>query len=900
MKAFRRLVRRLIASVLGRRGDERLHEELAEHLSLLTEEHVRAGLSPDEAGRRARLALGAHAAIADAYRDEHRLGWLEDFRRDVWIGLRSLCRAPGFSAAAIVTLALGIGANLAVFAVINAVLIRPLPFREPGDLMLVHLLLREDDGSGAVRETLWSYPKYEVVRDGQRVFTSTALFAGGEWSLSGVGHAERIHGEVVEPSYFPLLGVDPLSGRPLTTDDDRVGAPPVAVISHGLRQRRFGSDMDALGKVIAVDGTAVTVVGVMPPGFRGLSARADIWRPMKPTVPYDLSEPFSHSYRQLARRRPGTTIEQADSAIRVLGAQIDAAFPVAATAAPSAVSAVPLNQERIDPLLRRAVFILLGATGLVLLMACVNLATLSLARGAARRREVAIRLALGAGRGRVVRQFLTESLCLSFAGAVVGAVVATASIRLASSVMPDLTNVLDGQRGDLLRVGASMIGFDGTLVLATLVLAAVSALFFGLLPAWQATLWNVATAVKATMGGDSSTGLSRSLVRHGLVVAQLALALVVLASAALMATSVMRLNQTDLGFQAEEVLTFQVALPGESYPPDRMVPFIEQLLATLKSRSEVTAVAFGHCPPVSDRCNGTRAFLTARPAISPGTDPLVGVTWVSPDYFDALGVRILRGRSFTDQDRQGQPKVVVVNESAAKQFWPSEDPIGRRIGLGQGGFRDGAEVIGVAADVRYASVEAPPGPDVYIPVLQSPRPGGLFFVKSELPASTLVPMIRQELASLDRSLPLADVKTMDERYGEATWRTWTIGLLLSVFATVAVGLTLVGVFALVAQSVAQRRREIGLRMALGAVPRDIRRLVLRRSLLVVGVGVVLGLGGAWFASRLLTTLLYDVGPNDPIVLSSVSLFLFVVALVASYLPAERATRIDPAETMRPD
>jgi hypothetical protein len=247
------------------------------------------------------------------------------------------------------TLALGVGANLAVFAVINAVLIRPLPFREPGELMLVHLLLPEDDGSGAVRETLWSYPKYEVVRDRQRVFTSTALFAGGEWSLSGVVHAERIQGEVVEPSYFLLLGVDPLSGRHLTADDDRVGAPPVAVISHGLRQRRFGSDTDALGKVITVDGTAVTVVGVMPPGFRGLSARADIWRPMKPTVPYDLSEPFSHSYRQLARRRPGTSTEQADSAIRVLGAQIDAAFPVAATATPSAVSAVPLNEERIDP-----------------------------------------------------------------------------------------------------------------------------------------------------------------------------------------------------------------------------------------------------------------------------------------------------------------------------------------------------------------------------------------------------------------------------------------------------------------------------------------------------------------------------------------------------------------------
>jgi putative ABC transport system permease protein len=899
MKALRRFMRRLTASALGRRDDERLREELAEHLALLTEEYVGDGLPLDEARRRARLRLGAHVAITEAYHDEQRLVWLEDLGKDLRYGFRSLWRNPGFGAVATVTLALGIGANLAILALVNAVLIRPLPFRDSGELMLVHLLLPERDAPGAFRRTLWSYPKYEVMRDGQQVFTTTALFAGREWSLSRTGYPERVRGEIVEASYFALLGVEASAGRLLTAADDEVGAPPVVVIGHGLWQRRFGSDPHALGKVVTLDGTASTIIGVTPPGFRGLSAQADVWRPLKPTAPYDLGEAFSHSYSQLARRRPGITIEQADSAVRVLGAQIDAAFPNAA-AEQSGVTAVPLNDERIDPLLRRAALILLGATGLVLLMACVNLANLTLARGVARQREVAIRLALGAGRLRIVRQFLTESLCVSFAGAAVGALVAAVSIRVASAAMPDLSNVLDGERGGLLRVGASMLGVDATVVLAAVGLAVVTAVLFGLMPARQAARHDLTMATKATMGGDRSTGFRGFTVRNGLAVAQVALALVLLVSAGLMMESLMRLSRTDLGFHSDHLLTFRLALPDESYPPERSLLFTEQLLAKLKTRPEVQAAAFGHCAPVSDGCNGTRAFFPERPPAPPGTDPIVGVTWVSPDYFDALGIRLVRGRSFTGHDREGQPKVVVVNETAARQFWANDEPIGKRLGLGQGGFRDGAEVIGVAADVRYSAIETPPGPDVYIPVLQSPRPGGVFFVRSHLPVSALVPMIRRELASLDADLPPGDIKTMAERYGEATWRTWTIGVLLSIFAGLALVLALVGVFAVLAQGVAQRTREIGVRMALGAAPRDIRRLVLGRALVIAGMGVAIGLGGASFASRLLATLLYEVEPNDTSVLSGIAILLFVVTIVASYIPARRAAHIDPLETIRSD
>ena len=900
MNAIRRLAKRLRTSLSGRQDDDRLREELAEHLALLTEEYAQAGVPLDEARRRARLKLGAVDATTEAWRDQQRLRWLEDLWSDLRYGLRTLGRSPGFSAAAMLTLALGIGANLAIFALVYAVLIRPLPFRDPGELMLVHLLVPDRDAPGVFEKMVWSYPKYQVLRERQQVFSGTALFAKREWSLTKAGGPERLQGEIVGASYFALLGVETPLGRTFDPAEDRPGAPPVAVISHQLWQQRFGGDAGVTGKVITLDGTPFTIVGVAPPGFHGLFGLADVWRPMMTTDPSDLVEPFSHSYLLVARRRPGVTVEQADAAVRVLGAQAEAAFSSVPAREQGSATAVPLDEERIDPLLRRAAFVLLGAVGLVLLIACVNLATLTLTRGLARQREVAIRLAIGASRWRVVRQLLTESLLLSLAGTAAGAVVAFGSIRAVSSAMPDLSHVLRGQQGGLMRVGASMLGVDATLALAAIALGIVTAALFGLVPAYHAARGDLTTAVKSGTAGSSSSGFRGVTLRNGLVVAEVALALVMLVAAGLMVKSLMRLSQTDLGFRPGRLLTFRLQLPDQTYPPERRLPFAEQLLARLKARPEIESAAFGHCAPVSGGCNGTRALFPDRPPVTRGSEPLVGVTWASPDYFTTLGIRLVRGRWFTDRDREGQPKVVVINETAARRFWPNEDPIGKRMGLGQGGFRDGAEVIGVAADVRYDAVETPPGPDAYIPLLQSSRPGGYIFLRSRVPPSALVPIVGHEIASLDRDLPFSDVKTMDERYGEATWRTWTIGSLLSLFAALALVLAVVGVFAVLAQSVAQRTREIGVRMALGAGPRDIRRLVLGRAMRIAGLGVAIGLGGAWFASRLLTTLLYEVEPNDPSVLSVLALLLFALTLVASYVPARRAARIDPLETIRAD
>jgi predicted permease len=818
--------------------------------------------------------------------------------QDLRFALRALRKQAGFTLTAVLTLALGIGANIAIFALVYAVLIKPLPFREPEELVLVQMMAPDREAPGVSRPMVWSYPKYAVLRDRQQVFTGTALFTSNESSLTDTAQPERLQGEAVEASYFTVLGVTAQFGRLLRPEEDRVGAAPVVVIGYGLWQRRFGGDPNVLGKTIGLDKSAYTIVGVAPPGFRGLLGQAEIWRSLPTYDAVDLTQPFSHSYYQVARRRPGVSMAQAEAAVRVLGSQVNAAFPDTRNGRQWGARAVALDDERVDPVLRRAAFILLGAAAVVLLIACVNLANLTLARGLSRQREVSIRLALGASRLRIGRQLLTESLVLSVAGTVAGVLVAATSIRVAVVWMPDLRSILQGQQAGLTRVGAGMLGVDGTLVLLTMGLAVVTALLFGLAPAWQAAQANLTSTIKVGSGGSVSSGFRGFTFRNALVVGEIALALVMLTAAGLMLKSLERLGNIDLGFRPDRLVTFRLSLPDGQYAPPQRLQFIEQFLARLNARPEIESAAFGYCAPVQGGCNGTSARFPDRPPVPRGAEASIGVTWASPEYFSTLGVRLIRGRWFTHQDRAGQPRVVVVNERAAQRFWNGEDPIGKRISLGQGGFSDGAEVIGVVGDVRYRAVETPAIPDAYIPVLQSPRNGGVFFVKSRGAAAAVLAIVRQELGALDRDLPPNDVKTMDERYGEATWRTWMIGGLLALFAGLALILALVGIFGVLAQGVAQRTREIGVRMALGAERRDILRLVLGRASVMAGAGVAAGLAGSYFASRLLTTLLYEVVPNDVAVLSGVALLLFAVSLVASYLPARRATRVDPLETLR--
>jgi putative ABC transport system permease protein len=824
------------------------------------------------------------------------------FRHDVAYALRSLRKQPGFAVTVVLMLALGIGANVAIFSLIHAALLKPLPFAEPDRLMMVHMTAPDFDDPAVTGRMIWSWPKYLVFRDAQQVYASTAAFAGNSWNITGTDIPERATGEFIEATYFSTLGVGAFAGRTFTADETRApGSAPLAMLGHGLWVRRYGADRGVIGGTIGLDGVPHTIVGVAPPGFRGLTGQAEVWVPITVQSSEALAEKWNHTYSVVARRAPATPVAGAQSAVTALGAMVarEIPDPKGRTDGWGAL-AVPLNDERVDPLIRRSMVLLLVAVAAVLLLVCVNVGNLSLGRALARQREVAIRLALGATRFRIVRQFMTESLLLAVASALAGLAVASLLMTAGAEMLPDLRMVLPARSdaAGLTRIGLAGAGIDAGVLVFTFVTALVTATIFGLIPAWRASRRDLTDAMKQGTAGSVADGPGGALIRHGVVIGQLALALVLLAAGGLMMKSVLRLQSAGLGFEPSNVLSARITMSPPRYTPQRSTQSLDALVTRLAARPEVGSVAYGSCAPVSGGCNGTTITLLDRPPAPSDRKPPVGVMWASPAYFDTLGIRVVRGRAFTERDRVGQPKVVVVNEAAARAFWGGADPTGTRIAVGQGGFGDGAEVVGVVADVRYGAVETSVRPDVYIPLLQSVRFGGLVFVRSEAPTDVLVPLLRQELRAIDADLPLVDVKMMSERFGDATWRTRVGAWLLGLFAALGLLLAAIGVYGLISQGVERRRREIGVRMALGAARADILRLVIGRVVRVAVAGVALGVLLAVPAMRLLTALLYEVRPGDPIVMATIGMGLLAVALVAGYLPARRATRVDPLTTLR--
>lgn len=824
------------------------------------------------------------------------------FVQDLSYAVRSLRKQPGLTSVSVLMLAVGIGATVAIFSLTFSVLYKPLPFSDPDRLMLVHLLSPDRDAPGDSRQMIWSYPKYQVFRDHQQSFASTAAFYSWTWNLTGAGTPERVTGEVVDAAYFPLLGMSAQIGRTLSAEETRApGSAPLAILAHGLWTSRFGGDHSVIGRTVGLNGTPHTIIGVMPPGFRGLTGQSDLWVPLMSFSAADLGEKWNHSYLVAARRKHGVSVEQAQQEAAILGDAVSKEIgePDGNSGPAWGATAIPLNDERVDPLIRRSVLLLFGAVGAVLLIVCLNLANLMLVRGLARRREVAIRTALGASRFRIVRQLMTESALLAIIGAGFGLVVGYALLSAGAALLPDLRMVLPrGQSAGLTRVGLGLIGVDSATLLFAALTTAATTVVFGLVPAWRASRRDLSETLKAGAASAVSSGTRGFSARNLLMVAEMALALVLLTAGGLMLKSVARLQATELGFRPESVLTVRLALPSPKYTPQRGGQFFEQLLARLEGQSGLDAVAFSTCPPLAGGCNGTTATFLDRPPAPRGQNPFVGVMWASPRYFETLGIRLVRGRVFTDQDRVGQPKVVVINETAARAFWKNEDPVGKRIGLGQGGFQDGAEVVGIVSNVRYNAVETAFIPDVYLPLLQSPRPWGFVFVRSTASAETLVPRLRTEIHALDPDLPLTDVKMMNTRFGEATWRQRSSAWLLGAFALLALGLAALGIYGVMSQGVEQRTREIGVRLALGAARRDILHLIIGRAFVLALAGIVVGLLLAIPAMHLLTALLYQVRPGDPWVFTALALVLFAVTLLAGYVPARRATRVDPLVTLR--
>ena len=837
-------------------------------------------------------------------------GPLRDFLQDVRYTLRLLGRAPAFTAIAVTTLALGIGANAAIFAVVNAVLLKPLPFAHADRLMLVHMLSPDSDHPGTFREGVWSYPKYRTFEAAQQIFDELAFFAGRDIDLSGEGDPQRVRGEVVTDRYPAVLGIAPIAGRTFSHEEvHTAGTPPVMLISAGLQVRRFGGDTNVIGRTVRVNATAYTVVGVLPPGFRGLSGNADVWVPLAAYEPSQLDQAQSHSYTIVGRRKGDVSEAAAMAAVSVLGSQVDAAHSgTGARSGTRSAKANTLYSSRIDADIRRAALVLLGAVGFVLLIACVNLTNLVAAKAMGRRREVAVRVAIGASRGRIVRQFLTEGFMLAGLGALAGLMVAAALLGGAAMLLPDSdvffrSAVAPGRpritgASGLTRIGASMIGLDRLTVLFTSAVALLTGMLVSLLPAGQASMLRPAEVLKSGAKGTAGGG-GRLDTRAVLVTTQIALALVLLAGAGLMIRSAARLHGTGIGVNPEGVLTVRIDLPRAAYDTDRGQTFFARLIDRIRALPGAESAALGLCPPVSGGCSDT--LLWFPPAPGPrhdGSDPVVGIHWVTPDYFSTLGVAVLRGRNFTDHDRASQARVLLVNETAARQIWPNQDPIGKRVAVGQGGFHVGAEVIGIVSDVRYRAIETAAMPDVYVPLAQSYQSRMRLFVRTRLDPATLAPVVAAEIRGLDPNLPLSEVKTMDERVRDAMWRTRVGAWVLALFAALALLLTAIGIYGVMAQAVAQRTPEIGIRMALGAGANDVMALVLGRAAVLTVVGIAIGTACALAVTRFLGALLYGVEPGDPVTLVAVATLLGVIALVAGYIPARRATRVDAIEALR--
>ena len=885
-----------------REYDRELDEELRFHLALETmqQEHsARGAVSTRHARALARRRFGNPTYHKEESRQMSGLGFFDTAAQDLRFAARTLRHTPGFTAAAILTLALGIGANTAIFSAVDALLLRPLPFREPDRLMQVSLTTPSINGQPARDDAPWSYLKAKTFRDAQDVFSSLTLYSRETVTLRAA-ETTREEAEVVDDQYLPTLGLSPSLGRNFVPDENRPNAKRSVLVSESFWNRRLNADPSVLGRTLDLDGAPYTIVGVMPNNFHGLTGRADLWTTIGASRPYMFQpdEAWDHEFSMVARLKPGVTPERAQTETRVLGARANSSYMTKELTAGWAAAAKLLDRTRVDPVVRRSLLVLFGAVVFVLLIACANLANLFLVRASARQREIAVRLAIGASRRRLVRQLLTESVLLSVLGGVTSVAVAALGVRVLSTMNPQRT-LSAQQLGGLGAVSFETIHLDGRALLFALVAAVVTGLLFGLVPALQATRPSLTAALKEGTAEVPSraTFLRRLTTRNALVVIELALALVLLAGSGVMVRSLAHLVAVDPGFDPSGVLTLRLNSTPEARPRDSLPGFYQTLIGSLRALPGVTSVALGDCPPLSGGCNMTMMGFHDRPRLARGAEPIVGVHWVTPEWFQTLRVPLLSGRLFSEADRLGGPKVVLVNATAARRFWPNESPIGRAVGIYQGGF-DTAFVAGVVGDVRFQTIDSLAAADVYLPYAQSPRGGAMVYLRTAGDPLALAAAARRTIHDIGADLPVYDVRTLTSRVSDATAQTRFSALLLTIFAAAALALAAIGIYGVISFAVAQRTREIGIRVALGADRGAVLRLIVGQGAAVAVAGLALGLVAALAATRVLRALLFDVTPTDPLTLVTVVALLAVAALVACWIPARRAARLQPAAALR--
>jgi putative ABC transport system permease protein len=872
--------RRVTDVFFRRRLTRDFEEELTFHREHIIQERLAEGRSPADAEYDARRRLGNQTLIAEEVRTVLSFSWFEHFKQDVRYGLRSLRKSAGFTTVAALTLALGIGANTAIFTVLNGVIFRPLPYENPGRLVMLWEQMKD------LPQIVISYPNYLDWRGRLRTFEDFALYHGFDsYTLTGLGNAERVRGGLGTGNLFTTLGVLPALGRLFTTRDDQVGAERVVVISDAFWQEKFARDSSVLGKPLTLDGSTYTIIGVLPPRIR--LAQREVWIPIGL---FANTERFSTRDNHpgtvgVGRLKPGVTLAQMQADLDATYAQLRAEYPKE-NAGLSASGDFLLNVVLSG--IRPALYLIAGAVSLVLLIACANVANLLLGRASSRQRELSLRLALGARRGRIVRQLLTESVLLSAIGGALGIGLAWAGVRVLLTLRPsNIPRLVD-------------VHLDPTVLAFALLLSIVTGIAFGVIPALDAVRGNLVGSIRDG-GRGATSGVHRMKVRNSLMVTEIALALVLLVSAGLLLRSVRNLTRQDIGADPRNVVAGFISLPGQKYPDStRQWAAYSALMDRVRVIPGVQVAALATDLPLT---TGWQSGVTfeALPPVEAGKEPLLNIVVADPNWFATMRIRLLVGRDFAPTDTRDSPPVVVVSRAIADRLGGPAAAIGKRLKRGRVSVvSPWATIVGVVNDTKDDGLGRRSKGTIYIPLAQNSAGNVWLAARTTGSASAIVPALRQALASVDPDLPLAQVQTFEEIMASSIAQPRFSMLMLGIFAAVALLLAAIGIYGVISYSVVQRTHEIGVRMALGARQVDVVGMVAKQVLIMAGIGIAIGGVLALVSGSLITNLLFGVEPSDPITFVAVALGLAVVALVAAAVPAWQASRLDPVSALRAD
>jgi putative ABC transport system permease protein len=860
-----------------RKNEEELEKELSFHLDQHTADLIAQGLDPVEARRRARLAIGGPEQVKEQCRDARGTRWLENLLQDLRYGARMLMKNPGFAFVAVITLAAGIAANTTIFSLADAVLLRPFNF--PNQERLVMVWNRGIDKGGF--HGVVAPGNFIDWREQNQSFEQIIAINYRSFDLTGAHQPERFVGHGVSAGFFDALGVKAAIGRTFLPGEDEPGRDQVVVLKHSLWERRFGADPNIVGRTLTLDAKTFTVIGVMPPDFNFPFNGGEMWAPLA----FDDKEKQERgrNYLQpMGLLKPGVSVAQADADLDAISRRAQQLFPE--TNAGQSAIVVGMAESFVD-MAQMYVTPLFGTVAFVLLIACANVANMLFSRAFGRRKEIAVRLALGASRWRLVRQLLTESLLVALVGGAIGLLLSVLAVDLLSDAIPeDFAKLIPGW---------DHFSVNRTVLLFTLMISMLTGVIFGLMPALQASKPNLDETLKEGAKGASSTG-SRHRLRGALVVAEVALSLVLLVGAGLMIRSFMAMLRDDTGFNPHNVLSFQLSLSGEKYSEAQQRGFYDQLLKRLETLPGVVAAGAISILPVSGNNQNDTFEIAGRPPFEKGKGPDAGYRVVTPEYFDAIGMSLRRGRDFTASDNELAPGVVIINETLASRFFPNQEAIGQRIITGGGPM----EIVGVVGDVKDLGLDRVPRPSLYVPYAQNPRTNMGVALRAAIEPTALAAAARDEVMKLDPTQPVSNLKTVERMIHERTSPKRLMAATMGVFAAIALLLAGVGLYAVMAYAVSQRRHEIGVRMSLGARSRDILLLITGQGLKLTLAGLALGMAGAFALTRVMQPLLYGVTATDPLTFVLISLALAGVALLACWIPARRATKVDPMIALR--